>query len=45
MDSSSNQPVIPKDNSDQGEYLQWVDENPELSDTEKEIYREVHYGQ
>lgn len=42
MDSSS-EPVVPKDNSAQGEYLQWVDDNSELNDAEKELLREVHY--
>jgi hypothetical protein len=42
MDSTSER-VEPKDNSGQGEYLQWVDENPQLDDAEKELYREINY--
>lgn len=42
MDSNSER-VVPKDNSGQGEYLQWVDENDELTAEEKELLREVHY--
>lgn len=43
MDSTSNESLTPQDNSHQGEYLQWVDENPALDDTEKELLREVNY--
>lgn len=43
MTSNSNAIVEPRDNSGQGEYLQWVDENPDLDDKEKELLREVHY--
>jgi len=42
MDSTSESP-IPKDNSTQGEYLQWVDDNPELDENEKELLRAVNY--
>jgi len=43
MDSGSRTVVEPRDNSGQGEYLQWVDENDTLSSEEKELLREVHY--
>lgn len=44
MDSTSSAEILtPKDNSGQGEYLQWVEDNPALDDTEKEILRGVNY--
>lgn len=43
MDSTSNTVTEPKDNSGQGEYLQWVDENDELSEEEKVRFREINY--
>lgn len=31
----------PKDNSDRGEMLDWIDTNPAFTDEEKELYREI----
>lgn len=43
MDSNSSPITPPVDNSNQGEYLQWVDDNPELDAEEKELLRAVNY--
>lgn len=42
MDSASTTETSkPVDNSDHGELQQWIDDNPELTDQEKELYREL----
>jgi hypothetical protein len=45
MDSASTtEKAAPVDNSDHGEMQQWIDDNPELTDQEKELYRELNAG-
>lgn len=41
MDSTFKQEVIPVDNSDHGEMLQWINNNDDLTPAEKELYREI----
>lgn len=42
MDSASTPETSkPVDNSDNGELQQWIDNNDQLTDMEKELYREL----
>jgi hypothetical protein len=42
MDSASIHSQEPVDQSDHGELQQWIEENPELTEAEKELYREIN---